>query len=308
MATFNCNWLSPLFEQYLEFEPWDQHKTYPQGTGFYLNCLNAPRVNYPQTFDPQTADQFDPRQLAEQGFKVIIDNLAEPNPGAIEHAHVVSTPAWFWYNESLWYRYLGYDSYQPQRCPRYQALMPINLIRPHRDDFVQALGDLKNNMMWSYVQNGRQLPRDGDMTIGDTQRRFNPEWYDECYISMVVETYERVISEHTPTFITEKTMKPMAFQHPFVVYGNSHTLQTLHSWGFETFDNLWDESYDLLLNDEQRRDAIVQLLQQIKITSHDAETLRRLQHNRDHFYNKDLVISRIRKEIIEPILSYAETR
>jgi hypothetical protein len=160
--------------------------------------------------------------------------------------------------------------------------------------------------MWSYVGTGRQLPNDGDMTDWNTQRRFDPEWYDQTYCSMVVETVVCPLSKYTPIFITEKTMKPLAFQHPLIIYGNRGVLRTLKSWGFETFDNLWDESYDEIVDVDQRRDAVIKILSEIIIKDHDAETLRRLQHNRDHFYNREFVINQILKQIVEPILHYAE--
>jgi hypothetical protein len=107
--------------------------------------------------------------------------------------------------------------------------------------------------------------------------------------------------------ISEKTFKPIAFQHPLMVYGNSGTLKTLRQWGFETFDNLWDESYDLLTNSQQRRNAIVKLLHEVEIKDYDIETQQRLAHNHAHFFDTELVKQRIREEILEPLLNYAET-
>ena len=91
------------------------------------------------------------------------------------------------------------------------------------------------------------------------------------------------------------------------VYGNRGTLRTLRNWGFVTFDNLWDESYDEIVDTQQRADTVAELLSVITIKNHDAETLRRLQHNRDHFFDRTLVEKGIVQEIIEPIINYAET-
>lgn len=294
VSSFNSDWLSGIFNQYLDFTPWDPTVVYSPGTLFYINCLQA-------TTETVT-------EIQNRGFKPIIDNLWEVDPGPIAGTKRICCPAWFWYNESMWYQHLGYNQYRPRRSVEYQALMPMNLVKPHRTDFVKAVEHLLDNMMWSYVGTGRQLPNDGDMTDWNTQRRFNAEWYDQTYLSMVVETLVRRGSKHTPIFITEKTMKPLAFEHPLIVYGNRGTLRQLRSWGFATFDNLWDESYDETVNQEQRCADIVKLLETIKIQSHDPETLRRLEHNRNHFYNREIVIDRVVKEIIEPIIEYAETR
>jgi hypothetical protein len=297
-GSFNAEWLTRLVNQYLEFEPWDPTQQYPKGTLFYKNWLNV------RTLEEKEFCQ----QQVEQGFKIIIDNLWEINPGPVPNTFRLCCDRWFWYYESLWYQHLGYDQYQPQRTPNYLALMPMNKDKPHRTDFVKEIEPMLDRMIWSYVEQGRQLPGDGDMNDWNTQRFFNPDWYNQTYTSMVVETLASRGSRHTPVFITEKTTKPLAFQHPFIVYGNSGTLRTLKSWGFETFSNLWNEDYDEIGNTSLRRDAIVDLLKQLTIKQHDAETLRRLQHNRDHFFDRALVEKGIVQEILEPIINYAETR
>ena len=163
-------------------------------------------------------------------------------------------------------------------------------------------------MTWSAVELlGRQLPGDKDMANWDTQRYMRAEWYDSAYLSMVVETIVRPGSKYTPCFITEKTTKPLAFEHPFIVYGNRGTLRELKSWGFETWNHLWDESYDEIVDADVRRDAIIDLLNCVEIKDHSPETLAKLQHNRNHFFDKELVTAGIVKEIVEPILHYAET-
>lgn len=297
VCSFNANWIAPIMDPYLKFEPWVPNSTYDPGTIFYINFLD---------FNKPGAREFC-QQRSDQGFRVIIDNLWEVNAGPVPYALTVCSSAWFWYNESLWYRYLKLNQYRPQRSLEYLALMPMNLQKSHRDDFIRAVNPLLDRMLWSYVAQGRQLPNDGDMNNWDTQRRMNTEWYDSTYMSMVVETNVSPGSKYTPIFITEKTFKPIAFQHPFVVYGNCGTLRRLHEWGFETWDHLWDESYDEIQDVNARRDAVVNLLTHIEIVKHDQQTLQKLQHNHDHFFDENLVRSLIIKEIVEPILEYAET-
>ncbi len=296
ICSFNANWLVDIINEYLRFEPWDSEKTYARGTLFYLNLAD---------FCDQAGYDFC-AELVDRGFRVIIDNLWEVDPGPVINTHRIVCDRWFWYNESLWYRYLGYNQYQPQRDYHYRALMPMNRCKPHRTDFLRRI-DL-TGMLWSYVEAGTQLPNDGDMTNWDTQRNMNPDWYNHSYVSMVVETFVRPGSKYTPTFITEKTVKPLAFYHPFIVYGNRGTLDKLHSWGFETWDNLWDESYDQIVDVNARRDTVINLLGSVTIQPHDAETQRRLEHNHCLFFDQQKVHAGIIKDIIEPLLNYAETR
>ena len=49
---------------------------------------------------------------------------------------------------------------------------------------------------------------------------------------------------------------------PFMVLGNRGTLKRLKQYGYRTFDQIWDESYDDLPTWQQRADAIVKNLQQ----------------------------------------------
>lgn len=295
ICSFNANWLVDIINQYLQFEPWDESRTYPRGTVFYLNLAD---------FCDVAGYKFC-AELVDRGFKVIIDNLWEADPGPVPNTHRVYCPRWFWYNESRWYQQLGYDNYTPAPAYQYRALMPMNRRKPHRDEFIRDI-DL-TGMLWSYVETGTQLPEDKDMSDWNTQRYMNPNWYDSSYMSMVVESLVRPASKYTPVFITEKTTKPLAFQHPFAVYGNRGTLRTLREWGFETFDNLWDESYDEIVDTDARRAAVVNLINNIEIQSHDVETLRRLKHNRELFFNKEIVQAGIIKDILEPIVEYAET-
>lgn len=290
VCSFNSDWLSFIFDQYLEFEPWDPAKTYAPGTLHYVNGNNWTEID----------------QLIDRGFRVLVDNLWEVNFGYRQPVHVAICSKWFWYNECLWYRHLGYDSYIPTKDIKYRALMPMNKCKPHRSAFLTKIKT--DDLLWSYCEAGRQLPWDGDMTDWNTQRYMNPAWYDQTYASMVVETIVRPGSKYTPIFITEKTMKPLAFEHPLIVYGNRGTLRTLREWGFETFANLWDESYDEIVDVSQRRDTVAQTLNELTVKDYDAETLQKLQHNRNMFFDRQKAIDGIVKDIVEPIIEYAETR
>lgn len=66
------------------------------------------------------------------------------------------------------------------------------------------------------------------------------EHYPRFNVELVCETY--TLGE--TFFPTEKTIRPMVGNRPFVVYGPADYLNNLRQRGFRTFDNLWDESYD----------------------------------------------------------------
>ena len=85
---------------------------------------------------------------------------------------------------------------------------------------------------------------------------FNKNYVDETYFNVVTESYPDWYkgyddNEHRDLFITEKTCKALISQ-PFIVMGNRGTLKKLREWGFETYPELFDESYDLIEDGYER--------------------------------------------------------
>lgn len=67
-------------------------------------------------------------------------------------------------------------------------------------------------------------------------------FYDQFAIEIVAETY----CEGTTFFPTEKTVRPLMALKPMIVFGPKYYLSRLRAMGFQTWHELWDESYDLL--------------------------------------------------------------
>lgn len=66
------------------------------------------------------------------------------------------------------------------------------------------------------------------------------EIYKNSYYSIVTETN---VERHN--FVTEKTAKPLLAKRLFVMFSSQYHLATLKDWGYKTFDDVIDESYDL---------------------------------------------------------------
>jgi len=77
---------------------------------------------------------------------------------------------------------------------------------------------------------------------------------------------------------------------PFVIVGTRGSLEYLRSYGFRTFGDIWDESYDDA-NDGVRIEKIAKLLKDLDDLSADQkqktfESARDIiEHNWNHFYN-----------------------
>ena len=244
------------------------------------------------------------QQLAESGHRVLINNLWEQVDTNHAWAHYLANANWFWYNESLWYDQLGYQTYQPNRTYQQLAFMPINRPNDCRDRVVEQLAPDLDRILYSYRD--KTLPNDIPRRHVHWQRYFNPDWYDSTYFSLVVETTEQVPANSIP-FVTEKSFKPMAFQHPFQIQAAPGTLRYIQQQGFVTYDNLFDESYDLLSGND-RLTKIQQNLREFTQEPYTVDTLQRIEHNRARFFDHAVVCQRIQQEIIDPLLEYAETR
>ena len=86
--------------------------------------------------------------------------------------------------------------------------------------------------------------------------RTNPA-YDEShdkfinsYLHIVTET--RAENSAVEMFLSEKIFKPVKYLQPFVVVANSGTLSAFRQLGYRTFDRWIDETYDNILDDEDR--------------------------------------------------------
>jgi hypothetical protein len=70
--------------------------------------------------------------------------------------------------------------------------------------------------------------------------KINPNWIANTYFSVVTETHVGDVPSH----VTEKIYKLIFCCHPFIVIGPRYHLATLHRYGFKTFPEMFNESYD----------------------------------------------------------------
>jgi len=120
-----------------------------------------------------------------------------------------------------------------------------------------------------------------------------------CWLSLFDEAAESLLYLVTETVatgrrhhITEKTFKPIAMGMPFVIVGTRGSLEYLRSYGFRTFEGIWDESYDQA-EDDVRIERIASLLRSLNELSpagkqdlfEQAQEV--IEHNWNHFYGGD---------------------
>jgi len=127
---------------------------------------------------------------------------------------------------------------------------------------------------------------------GETDHPMQSCWLDlfdqaaESLLYLVTETVATGRRHH----LTEKTFKPIAMGMPFVIVGTQGSLRYLRSYGFRTFGDLWDESYDDEPDDSKRIEKIAQVLKLIDgLEEHRQDIFESaweiIEHNWNHFYN-----------------------
>ena len=81
----------------------------------------------------------------------------------------------------------------------------------------------------------------------------------ESFVFLVTET----CFFESKTHLTEKIFKPIALRMPFLLLGCAHNLEYLRSYGFKTFGDYWDESYDSIEDPVLRLQAVTKILKDL---------------------------------------------
>ena len=119
------------------------------------------------------------------------------------------------------------------------------------------------------------------------------KFYKNSLMSVVTETffYSNIIH------LTEKSFKPIVNHHPFIVVSAPHTLKAIRSFGFKTFGNIIDESYDDIENHQDRFNAILAVIRDMTTWN-----LKKISKTTNEFkeiveYNYNLIHSRPHTEL-----------
>ena len=90
-------------------------------------------------------------------------------------------------------------------------------------------------------------------------------YYENTYFELVAEQHGGVDGDETIE-LGEKTIKPIAMGHPFMVLSSKHFLKNLRELGFKTFGDFIDESYDECHKASDRVDIISKNLERLDMT------------------------------------------
>ena len=151
---------------------------------------------------------------------------------------------------------LPYEDPQTKRSPK--DIFPNNAVLPSQFD------DGANSSAWITVNQDTPI--------------------NSAFLHVVTETViDRI-------HLTEKIFKPVVLKQPFVLVGGTGCLEYLKSYGFRTFDNWWSEDYDSIKDDQERMQAVADIVNWIGAKNiSELEKMRNsikdvLNYNYSHFY------------------------
>jgi hypothetical protein len=112
--------------------------------------------------------------------------------------------------------------------------------------------------------------------------------FNDTAYSIIAETdYDNTLS-----FFSEKTAKPLIARRLFVAFTGYKFLQNLRSAGFNTFGTVIDESYDLIINDQERYAAAFEQVKRLcNMDQQQVYTQIRdiVEHNHNHIMSTNWV-------------------
>jgi hypothetical protein len=101
--------------------------------------------------------------------------------------------------------------------------------------------------------------------ISASSADFDIDDYNNTEFEVVLET----LFDDQRQQLTEKILKPIACKQPFVLASGPGVLEYLRSYGFQTFGDIFDESYDLIQDPVDRMHSIIKTMKEITSWTED---------------------------------------
>lgn len=143
-----------------------------------------------------------------------------------------------------------------------------------------------NNSIWKplHLLENYLNPSTASSTASAT---FNIHDYNSTDVEVVLET----LFDDARLMLTEKILRPIALGQPFILMATHGSLQYLKDYGFQTFNSVFDESYDEIEDPFTRMQAVVKLMIQISAWTDDERYNKMIQlqsiaeYNRTYFFS-----------------------
>jgi len=168
--------------------------------------------------------------------------------------------AYWWAHAPIaidWYRFARYDTRLQRKSQDIKANFLVYAqgttgTRAYRNIFVEQIKSQQNIQIGSFKKY---------KVTGDSSAIYDPYDFSHTNCSVVLETvYDRI-------HLTEKTLRPIACGHPFLILNGAGALEKIREYGFETFQPYIDESYDKEQDPVKRMDMVLGEMNRINSAS-----------------------------------------
>lgn len=173
---------------------------------------------------------------------------------------------------------LCFDYYKCNRLTDKASAVEILKQLPMSYDIDLQAGDNKWKEAW---EDGALTPVGNCLMTRQEQQLV--ELFLNSYCSIVLETHDGVC-QPSSYFLTEKTVRPIYWGHPFVILSHMGDLGRLKQQGYETFKDYCDEAYDQEIDWKLRIKKVCDALEQL-IANKDSKISDILEYNHNHLIN-----------------------
>jgi hypothetical protein len=242
------------------------------------------------------------------------------------------TGVYWWSHAAIardWFRYAEHDPFLDSRDVSHDFLVYNRAwtgTREYRLKFAELLVEqdlvLHCRTKFAAFDSGRHYcdhvfkNKTFEISRADLEQIFEPNLVDSTasadyashdYSSTQLEIVLETLFDDNRIQVTEKSLRPIACGHPFMLLATAGSLEYLRSYGFETFGQHIDESYDTIQNPVSRMRSIVTEMQRLASLSLDqkqqlyAELRSIAARNKQLFFSKswhNLVIQEYKNNFI----------
>lgn len=209
---------------------------------------------------------------------------------------------------------IQYHVFQSDLTDFVDKSIPDWVYNSSRDEFVENFSKLVQRPGGSISTPLAPWAPNSDWKSPKVQWTLDADLWEKTGVYIGVETNYVYSKEHAKDgndylSLTEKTFKPIMMKAPFILYGQPFILKKLKEYGYKTFSDFWDESYDEELDHMKRASSIVKVVKTIADLS-DREFVNLLlqtenivEHNYRVFCER-----RPEKEICDTIVKFYEEK
>jgi len=167
----------------------------------------------------------------------------------------------YWWSHAIiaqdWYRFAKHDMSLLHKVPRKKLFLTycrrIDDTNIYRQEFLSMLSALSLNESCLINRNSFNT------VSSDLSAEYHSEDFLNTAISVVLET-----TFDSRIHLTEKTLRPIACGHPFIIANGPGCLKLLRKYGFKTFSPYINESYDDIINDSERLATIAHEMKRLQ--------------------------------------------